>query len=327
MDALFQKGIRRLRSGKKFSSVHKSASKNLFLSAYPCWDAKRPLRGMEQKFKLGGIIGFGVFYLEIRFCNFKICRLHAILNDAAEAVVSHCVRISGYCYLLGRRPNSCLFGHVIAPSFILSPKTPSAFYFQLCRPLIQYVFLCTRFWARRFERFYWVGSFLHGILEAYSLCHPKMYRCTKQALMCTRNVYTPNCVKQWRFRLLRASQRSPQICERQTFCQKDRKVQEYWQLKGKRVGKLRRSWLPKFRCLSISKQIEERKFDQVIFSKTRSHSIVQSARKNCLISGQGSIWSYENCNVNLLDCFKFYRRLSIWAQKLVDWPRRQILDT
>ena len=78
----------------------------------------------------------------------------------------------------------------------------------------------------------------------------------------------PNCVEQWRFRLLRASQRSSQICERQTFCQKDRKVQKYCQVKGKRGGKLRRPWLPKFRCLSISKQTEEPKFDRVTSSKT-----------------------------------------------------------
>ena len=37
---------------------------------------------MEQKFLLGGIIGYGDSYLEFLFRHFKVFRLHAVLHDA-----------------------------------------------------------------------------------------------------------------------------------------------------------------------------------------------------------------------------------------------------
>ena len=50
------------------SFKHNSVRKNLFLSACSCWDFKLSLHDMEQKFKFGGLIGFGNSYLDSVFC-------------------------------------------------------------------------------------------------------------------------------------------------------------------------------------------------------------------------------------------------------------------
>ena len=42
----------------------------------------------------------------------KVFRLHAILHDAAGAVRAHSGKGPGYCYMIGRGPNSSLLGHV-----------------------------------------------------------------------------------------------------------------------------------------------------------------------------------------------------------------------
>ena len=77
---------------------------------------------MHQKFKLGGTIGYGDSFLEFLFRHFKVFRLHAKLHDAAEAVREHCGKRCGYCYMIGRETNSCLFGHVTGLLFCLHVK-------------------------------------------------------------------------------------------------------------------------------------------------------------------------------------------------------------
>ena len=99
---------------------------------------------MDLKFLFGGTIGYGDSYLELLFRHFKVFRLHAKLDDAAGAVRAHSGKGSGFCYKIGRRPNSCLFGHVTGLLFCLYVKL-SAFHFQLCRLSKQYVLHCTKF--------------------------------------------------------------------------------------------------------------------------------------------------------------------------------------
>ena len=77
---------------------------------------------MDQNFKFGGTIGYGDSYLEFLFRHFKVLRLHAILHDAAGAVRAHSCRGPGYCYMIGRGPDSCLFGHVTGLLFCLYVK-------------------------------------------------------------------------------------------------------------------------------------------------------------------------------------------------------------
>ena len=84
---------------------------------------------MDQKFKFGRTIGYGDTYLEFLFRHFKIFRLHARLHDAAGAVRAHSGKGLGYCYMIGRGPNSYLLGHVTGLLFCLHVKIflPSIF--------------------------------------------------------------------------------------------------------------------------------------------------------------------------------------------------------
>ena len=111
------------------SFEHNSVRKNLFLSACFCWDSGISLREMDQKFKFGGLIGYGSSYLYSVFCYSKVFRLHAILHDAAGADRSHSGKGPGYCYMIGRGPNSGLLGHVTGLLFCLYVKLflPSIF--------------------------------------------------------------------------------------------------------------------------------------------------------------------------------------------------------
>ena len=77
---------------------------------------------MDQKFKFGGTIGYGESYLEFLFRHFKVFRLQPILHNAAGAVRAPSGKGPGYCYMIGRGPNSCLLGHVTGLLFCLYVK-------------------------------------------------------------------------------------------------------------------------------------------------------------------------------------------------------------
>ena len=94
------------------SFEHNSSCKILFLKACFCWDSALSLREIDQKFRFGGLIGYGNSYLDSRICYSIVFRLHGILHDAAGAVRSHTGKGPGYCYMIGQGPNSCLLGHV-----------------------------------------------------------------------------------------------------------------------------------------------------------------------------------------------------------------------
>ena len=112
MDVLFLISVFRLYPGLKMTFNHNSVRKNLFLSACFCWDSGLSLREMEQKFKFGGLVGYGNSCLDSVFRYSKVFRLHAILHDAAGAVRVHSGKGPVYCYIIGRSPNACLLGHV-----------------------------------------------------------------------------------------------------------------------------------------------------------------------------------------------------------------------
>ena len=121
--------ISRLYPGLKMLFEHNSFCKKIFLIACFCWDSSFSLREMDQKFIFGGTIGYGYSYLEFLFLDFNLCRLHAILHDAAGAVPPHSGKIPGYCYMIGRGQNSCLLGHLPGLPFCLYVKLflPSLF--------------------------------------------------------------------------------------------------------------------------------------------------------------------------------------------------------
>ena len=129
MDVLFLISVFRLYPGLKMSFKHNSVRKNLFLSACSFWDSGLSLQQMDQKFKFGGLIGYANYCLDSVFRYPKVFGLHAILHDAAGAVRAHSGKGPGYCYMIGRGPNSCLLGHVIGLLFCLYVKLflPSIF--------------------------------------------------------------------------------------------------------------------------------------------------------------------------------------------------------
>ena len=129
MDVLFLISVFRLYLGLKMSFEHNSVRKNLFLKACFCWDSGNFLREVEQNFKFGGLIGYGNSYLDSVFGYSKVFRLHAILHDAAGAVGADNNKGPGYCYMIGRGPNSFLLGHVTGLLFCLYVKIflPSIF--------------------------------------------------------------------------------------------------------------------------------------------------------------------------------------------------------
>ena len=104
-------------------------AKTYFQVHFFFWDPRLSLGEMDQKFKFGGLIGYGKFYMDSILCYSKKFRLHAILPDAAGAVRAHTGKGHGYCYMIGRGPNSCLFGHVTGLLFCLcvKPFLPSVF--------------------------------------------------------------------------------------------------------------------------------------------------------------------------------------------------------
>ena len=63
MDVLFLISNFRLYPGLKMTFEHNSVRKNLFLSACFCWDSRLSLHEMDQKFKFGGLIGYGNFFI------------------------------------------------------------------------------------------------------------------------------------------------------------------------------------------------------------------------------------------------------------------------
>ena len=105
------------------SFQHNSIRKNLLSSTYLCWDSGLLLREMVQNFKLGGTIGYGDSYLEFLFRHFKVFGLRVIVHDAAGAFRTHSGEGPRYSYMIRRRPNSCLLGHVTGLLICLDVKS------------------------------------------------------------------------------------------------------------------------------------------------------------------------------------------------------------
>ena len=104
------------------SFEHNSVRKNLFLSACFSRDSGFYSCEMDQKFKFGGLIGYGISYLDLVFLYSKVFRLHAKLDDAAGAVRAHSGKGPGYCYMIRRGPNSRLLGQVTGLLYCLNIK-------------------------------------------------------------------------------------------------------------------------------------------------------------------------------------------------------------
>ena len=107
MDVLFLISVFRLYPGLKITFEQNSVRKNLFLKECFCWDSGLSSREMDQKFKFGGLIGYGNSCSDSLFRYSKVFRIHAIKHDAVGAVQSYSGKGPGNCYVIGREPNCC----------------------------------------------------------------------------------------------------------------------------------------------------------------------------------------------------------------------------
>ena len=189
MDVLFLLSIFRLYPGLKLSFEHNSVRKNLFLSACFCWGSRLSLREMDQNYKFGGTIGYGNSYLEILFRHFKSLRLHAILLDAAGAVRAYTGKGPGYCYMIGRGPNSCLLGHVTGLLFCLYLKIflPPIFNFVGFRNSISCIVLDIELTEKNIIKD--LGLFIDGSVHGFSFCPPKSFKPNKQTTWNTNHLH------------------------------------------------------------------------------------------------------------------------------------------
>ena len=180
MDVLFLMNIFRLYTGLKLSFENNSVRKNLFLSACFCWDSRLSLREMDQKFIFGGLIGYGNSCLDSACRYSKVFRLHAILHDAAGALRAHSGKGPGYCYMIGRGPNSCLLGHVTGLLFCLYVKiflpslSNSVNFWNSMSCIVLDIELTDKNVIKE------LGLFIDGSVQGFSFCPPKPFKPNKQ---------------------------------------------------------------------------------------------------------------------------------------------------
>ena len=180
MDVLFLISVFRWYPGLKMTFEHNSARKNLFLSACFCWDSGLSSREMDQNIKFGELIGYGNSYLDSVFRYSKVFRLHALLHDAAAAVRSHTGKRPGYCYMIGRGPNSNLLGHVTGLLFCLYVKIflPSIFNSVDFWSSMSLIVLDVELTEKNIIKE--LGLFIDGSLQGFSFCPPKTFKPNKQ---------------------------------------------------------------------------------------------------------------------------------------------------
>ena len=143
---------------------------------------------MDQKFIFAGTSGYGDSYLHFQFRLFKVFKLHAILHDAAGAVGARSGKGLGYCYMIGRGPNSCLLGHVTGQNFCLDLKAFRSSTLNSVDLWSSITCILLDIEPADINDFKELGVRLTGN-SVLSLRPPMKYKLTKQAFWCTRNVH------------------------------------------------------------------------------------------------------------------------------------------
>ena len=144
---------------------------------------------MYQKFKFGGLIGYGISYLDSVFRYCKVLRLHAILHDADGAVRSHTGKVPGYCYMIGRGPNSCSLGHVTRLHFCIYVKLflSSIFNSVVFSSSMSLIVLDVQLTEKNINKE--LGLFIDGSLQRFSFCPPKTFKPNKQTSLNTKHLH------------------------------------------------------------------------------------------------------------------------------------------
>ena len=127
--------------------------------------------------------------MELLFRHFKIFRLQAILHEAAGAVRAHSGKGPGYCYMLGRGPNSCLLGYLTGLLFCL--------YVTIFLPSI---FISVDFWnsmscivldidptEKNVKKE--PGFYIDDSVQGFLFCPPKTFKPNKQTTWNTSHLH------------------------------------------------------------------------------------------------------------------------------------------
>ena len=144
---------------------------------------------MDQKIIFGRTIGYGDSYLEFLFCHFKKIRLYVIPHDAAGAVRAHSVKGPGYCYMIGRGPNSCLLGHVTGLLLCLYVKLflPSIFNSFDFWSSMSLIVLDIELTEKNIIKE--LVLFIDGSLQGFSFCAPKTFKPKEQTSWNTKHLH------------------------------------------------------------------------------------------------------------------------------------------
>ena len=121
--------------------------------------------------KLESLINFWFWGVVLGFfCHFKLCKRHAILHDAAGLLRSHGGKGPGYCYTIGREPNSCVLGHVTGLLFCRYLKflLPSIFNSVVISSSISFIVLDIELSGINVNEK--LGAFIEGNVLGYSFC-------------------------------------------------------------------------------------------------------------------------------------------------------------
>ena len=234
---------------------------------------------MDQKFKFGGNIGYGIFILFL-FCQFKVFTLHAILHDAAGAVRAHSDKGPGYCYMIGRGPESCLLVHETWLLFCLYVKLflPSNFNSADFRSSMSWIVLDIELAEKNVNKE--LGVYIDGKIQGYSFRPPKKYKPTKQAFWSSSNLH--GIV--WNSGRLHYSEfskflpRAVKVITFQKEQKKERFLSFYW-IKRWKIWKT--TAVPKFKISLLMKL----GIAPVTHSNTRPQFTVQSVKQNCSLTG------------------------------------------
>ena len=218
--------------------------------------------------------------MEFLFRHFKVFGLHAILLDAAWAVRAHSGKGPGYCFMIGRGPNSCFLGHVIGQLFCLYVKLflPSIFNSVDFWSSISCIVLDIELADRNVNKE--LGVIIDGKVQGYSFCPPKKNKPTKQAFRCTRSLHGV-VWNSGRSDYSESSKIRPWAIKGEYFRKGRKKCKILGHLRDKEVKNLEDHGCLKFK-ISLMKKIG---FARVTNSDTRPHFTVQSVKQNCFVKG------------------------------------------
>ena len=121
-------------------------------------------------------------------CYSNVFRRHAKVHDATGAVRSHTGKGPGYCYMIGRGPNSCLLGQMTGLLFcfyvkIFLPPTFNSVDFWSMSLILLDIELTEKNIVKK------LGLFIDGSLQGFSFCPTKTCKPNKYTTWNTSHLH------------------------------------------------------------------------------------------------------------------------------------------